>query len=117
MQNNPNFFSEEVSRRFPTSIDMLEPSSQLLAATTTLPYPPNVKLHSIVGIGQARLDGEPSDGIVPVNSARLCRVASERDIYAKHTDLNKDDESVEEIKCILFQHLRENGTQLSRSLR
>ena len=69
MRDNPDVFSDELARRFPTSVDLLEPSSPILNATARLPYRPGVAVHSIVGEGRYTVGSGPSDGVVPVSSA------------------------------------------------
>ncbi|QEG34969.1 Alpha/beta hydrolase family protein [Bythopirellula goksoeyrii] len=107
--DNPNLFSPELQKRFPTSIDLLEPTSPLLNATLALPYSPSVALHSIVGYGYHTCTGEPSDSVVPVHSARLQGVQSEKDVQAKHEYLHRDPITIAEIARILRIHLRQNG--------
>jgi pimeloyl-ACP methyl ester carboxylesterase len=69
MRDNPHTFNPVVERRFPTSIDMLVPSSPLLDAMHQMRLRPGVTLHSIVGVSHPlSLDG-PSDGVVSVSSA------------------------------------------------
>ena len=99
--DNPMLFREELRERFPTSIDLLEPSSPLLAATASLSYSPAVRLHSIVGTGKPMRDGTPADGVVPVSSARLNCVASELMLDAKHDALHRVPGTVAEIARIL----------------
>jgi hypothetical protein len=104
INNNPNTFSREFSKRIPTSIDMLEPKSRLLLATDKLCLDPHVKLHSIYGYGYHMLGARDSDKVVPVWSAKLPGVSSEKAIHAKHTELHKHDEGINELLCILRKH-------------
>ncbi len=106
LQDNPGVFSQEASRRFPTSIDLLEPSSPLLNATLTLPYRPGIILHTIAGDTHTKLRDGPTDGVVPLSSARLRGVTSEKIVAASHTRLNHDSATVAEIIRILHEHLR-----------
>ncbi len=107
--DNPDLFTEELQNRFPTSVDLLEPESPLLAATRAMPYSPTVALHSVVGYGQFTWKGEPSDGVVPVPSARLIGVQSEKAVEAKHEDLHRDPATVAELVRILHDHLHQRG--------
>ncbi len=102
--DNPSLFHDELRTRFPTSIDLLEPQSPLLGATATLPFSPYVALHSIIGQSQSTWRGEPSDGVVPVASARLLGVASEKTVEAKHQVLHRDPATVGEVVRILREH-------------
>ncbi|QDS96999.1 esterase/lipase family protein [Adhaeretor mobilis] len=109
IRDNPDVFTEEFAERFPTSIDLLEPESALLASTTRLPYSPWVKLHSIIGTGKNMRDGEPADGVVPVASARLLGVASEILVDAKHESLHREPSTTSEVIRILRVHLANCG--------
>ncbi len=104
---NPGVFTRELTRGIPTSIDLLEPNSQLLSAMATLPFPQEVAIHSIIGNGRWTLGYGASDGFVPVSSARESRAISERYIHEKHEKLNKHPEAVEEVIRLLQQHLLE----------
>jgi hypothetical protein len=103
IENNPGVFSPEVRGRIPTSIDMLEPSSCILQATNRLPISPCVVLHSIVG-DKGNAIGEPTDGVVPVKSARHVGVASECFVCGKHTTVQNKPETIAEVLRILRQH-------------
>ena len=109
VRDNPDLFFGQMEDHFPTSIDLLEPQNPLLDATLTLPYSSAVALHSIVGYGHYTLTGEPSDGVVPVHSARLIGVQSEKDVEANHEFLHRDPVTVAELVHILHEHLRQNG--------
>ena len=107
IDRNPGAFRSEVSQRIPSSIDMLEPSSELLQTIDKLPIAPNVKLHSIIGNSRWTLGNGPSDGIVPVESARHAKAISERKIFETHSKLHKHQDAVCELIAILNQHVSE----------
>lgn len=109
MRDNPCVLCFGNTDRFPTSIDLLEPTNPLLVATAALPFTPCVTLHSIIGVARTTWSGEPSDGVVTVSSARLCGVATERFVDEVHTRLHRNRDSVDEIECILRAHLRANS--------
>ena len=69
MQANRDVFSPYLWRKQPTSIDILEPSSPILAALQEMPVNPSVTMHTIIGTGWPRPLREPSDGVVAVSSA------------------------------------------------
>src|SRR5262245_9536742 len=50
MRDNPHTFNPLVERRFPTSVDMLVPSSPLLDAMREMRLRPCVALHTILGV-------------------------------------------------------------------
>ncbi len=106
---NPGVFTPEVSRRVPTSIDVLEPESCLLKATTRLPMSCRVRAHTVLGNHCGILPRRHSDGVVPVESAREDRAITERRIKATHTRLNKHADAIEEVNCLLKQHLIESA--------
>lgn len=108
VRDNPGIFREELSRHIPTSIDLLEPDSQILQATQTLPYRYGVRIHSVVGDETWSLGEGPSDGIVPVSSAYLPGVHSNLVVDARHTQVQRRSETVREIVCILTQHAQGN---------
>jgi pimeloyl-ACP methyl ester carboxylesterase len=69
MRDNPHTFNPVLEQRFPTSIDMLVPSSPLLDAMREMRLREGVALHTILGVSHpVSLDG-PSDGVVSVYSA------------------------------------------------
>lgn len=106
MRDNPGMFSEEMTRRMPTSIDLLEPSSPLLNATARLPYRHGVELHSIIGEGRYTVGSGPSDGVVPVSSARLGGVVSEKFVDSRHGQEPRNEDVIAEVMRILVEHAR-----------
>lgn len=103
---NPGTFEAEFQRRIPTSVDLLEPDSPLLAAMAQLPFASDVRIHSIVGMRQRLLES-PSDGVVPVASARHPNATSEYFINTSHGQLARHAEAVAEVSRILAEHLIE----------
>lgn len=104
MDQNRDVFYEYLWRAPPTSIDLLEPHNPLLLAMAQMPYRRGVRLHSIIGTGGTGLVGEPSDGVVPVSSARHSGVCSELFVPARHTELHHDSKTVAELRRILREH-------------
>jgi hypothetical protein len=107
VRDNPDAFSDEMARRMPTSVDLLEPTSPLLAAIRHLPTAANVRAHSIIGSGYWMPGSGDSDGVVPVVSAQLPGVMSEKMVFARHVQIHRDDEAIGELIRILHQHLIE----------
>ena len=101
---NPGVFSDEVRGRIPTSIDLLDPESQLLQAIEGLQVSPDVRLHSVIGDYHWRIGFGRSDLVVPVQSAREPAAVSELVIKAKHQNVNKELVVVRELLCILNRH-------------
>jgi hypothetical protein len=104
LRDNPCAFRDELRRGIPTSIDLLEPQSCILQAANALPYNHGVTLHSIIGDDRWSPIQGPSDGVVAVSSARIGGVQSELLVDAKHTDAQRDSNTVREVICILSRH-------------
>ena len=107
MDDNRDVFHEYLWRSRPTTIDLLEPSNPLLEAMSRMPFGQGVRLHSVIGTGRRTLDGEQSDGVVPVSSARQPGVLTELYVPVRHSHVNKSDESVAELVRILREHAQE----------
>ena len=108
IRGNPGVFSDEVSRRIPTSIDLLEPKSRLLQAIDGLPVRCRVRMHSVIGNHCRTLLRGRSDGVVLVASARETRAISERFVDATHAKTKSHPESIQEVLSILQHHLAES---------
>jgi pimeloyl-ACP methyl ester carboxylesterase len=104
LRDNPGAFREEITRGIPTSVDLLEPDSQILEATTRLCYRPDVQLHTILGDRVWQPSEGPSDGVVAVSSARLVGVETELDVDARHTEIQRHPETSREVMAILARH-------------
>jgi pimeloyl-ACP methyl ester carboxylesterase len=101
MRDNPSTFNPVVERRFPTSIDMLVPSSPLLDAMREMRLRPDVALHTILGVSHPlSLDG-PSDGVVSVHSANHPGCQSILALNAPHARVHHRLETSLEILRIL----------------
>ena len=107
IRDNPNCFSDEFTKRIPTSVDLLKPDSPLLRAIDHLPKSSTVPEHTILGEGYFMLRAGDSDKVVPVTSASKAGVASEKRIHEKHGDLHESDEGIREVICILRKHALE----------
>jgi hypothetical protein len=108
-RDNPGLFRPELSRRVPTSIDLLEPGSLVLQSTQCLPYGSGVHVHSIIGNDRWTIGEGQSDGVVPVSSARIAGVQSELMVDAKHTQVQRHPHTVREVICILTNHAALSG--------
>ncbi|MGI9518604.1 MAG: esterase/lipase family protein [Pirellulaceae bacterium] len=103
--DNPGVFSNEFQQRTPNTIDLLEPGSTLLQAIDRLPQSSGVQAHSIIGTGYWLPHNGNSDLIVPVSSAQRQETVTERQVRGFHGQLKRNEESLEELFCILRQHL------------
>lgn len=107
IKQNPGAFKPEITRRIPTSIDLMEPSSCLLRTIKVLCAGPNVQLHNIVGVGCFSPLTGCGDGVVARRSAQHHSVSTERQIHTTHGGLHETDEAIEELLCILQRHILE----------
>jgi pimeloyl-ACP methyl ester carboxylesterase len=95
-----------LQKKIPTSVDLLEPTHPLLQAIDQLPLSNCVSAHSIIGDGCCtRFVGHPSDGVVPVSSARLTGVASELYVDERHQNVQRSFAASQEVRRILCEHV------------
>jgi hypothetical protein len=109
-RDNPGAFRAELSRGVPTSVDLLEPDSQILEATTRLCFRPGIQLHSVIGDYEWTPSEGQTDGVVAVSSARLMGVQSELFVDAEHTRIQSRPETSSEVSCILIKHAAMNAS-------
>jgi len=109
LAENPGVFSPELARRYPTSVDLLNPSSNLLLTISCLPIAPHVRYHSIIGKGCWMIGNGDSDGVVPVDSARLSGATTETLVTDRHTELPQDPVVIDELFRILREHASEKA--------
>ena len=107
LADNPGVFSPELRKRIPTSIDMLQPSSNLLQTIRCVPIAPGVPVHSIVGVGGLFSLHGPSDGVVTAASAKHTREASRMEVDATHAWVHRQPETTAEVSRILQLHLQQ----------
>jgi pimeloyl-ACP methyl ester carboxylesterase len=101
IRDNPGTFNPVVERRFPTSIDMLMPSSPLLEAMQHMRLRPGLALHNLIGVSHpVSLDG-PSDGVVSVHSASHPGCRTVLAIGASHVKVHRTLEASQEVLRIL----------------
>jgi pimeloyl-ACP methyl ester carboxylesterase len=103
-RDNFDLLNEAVTRRMPTSIDLLDPNQPFLDTVGRLRVSQCVTLHSIIGEGGHAISHGQSDGIVTVESARHAGVASELYVPASHSGILRHSATVDEIKRILRLH-------------
>ncbi|MFM8827001.1 MAG: esterase/lipase family protein, partial [Actinomycetota bacterium] len=109
VEMNPGMLRPDYERRMPTTVDLLQPSSELLQAIESLRVPCWVSTHSIVGNGHASLTGERDDCVVAVSSAHTPGAVSEIMVPASHTRVHHQPLAIQEVQRILVQHLQETG--------
>jgi pimeloyl-ACP methyl ester carboxylesterase len=106
-RDNPGVFSPEVAERIPTSVDMLNPDSQLLQSISQLPASPVVRFHSISGYGYGSLWEGAGDGVVSAASTLHPADDSHLAIHATHTSVHRKMEAVAEVVRLLHLHIEE----------
>lgn len=109
IRDNPGVFTKEITRRIPTSIDLLEPKSKMLQAIDQLPVRDGVILHSIIGNRCLTLTLARSDGVVPVKNAIERRASTQLFVKATHGDVKKVPEAIKEFRAILDLHLNQSS--------
>jgi pimeloyl-ACP methyl ester carboxylesterase len=116
--HNPTAEFRFASNKVPNSLRLLTPGDPSLELLASRPKPANVHFHSIVALGQAggaervlSLGSPPpnSDGVVTYASAHLEGVDSECVVSSDHTHMKSCPQTVQEIRRILRDHLRECG--------
>ncbi len=93
-------------RRPPTSISGLSPTSPFLRALNQRPI--EVPHHSIIGDRGRGNSPNSSDGVVRYSSSHLATADSEKIVPAGHTPFHHP-MAVEEIRRILYKHLKQSG--------
>jgi hypothetical protein len=102
VKDNPDAFDSRRFRRFPTSIETLEPNSPILTAIESM-QPGPTAFHSIIGSYRATGVDQSTDGVVPYRSAHLDGV-TEKVVRSDH-GVQKDPEAIIEVRRILREHL------------
>jgi pimeloyl-ACP methyl ester carboxylesterase len=115
--NNPNAWRESM-REIPTSVDMLDPDNPAIQVLNHRTKPERVRYHSVIGVVKSNhflqelrntlnWDDAPGDGVVRYDSAHLDFTESEVVVKADHMKVHHHPKAVQEVKRILYQHLRE----------
>ena len=103
-RDNPGVFSPEITERIPTSVEMLDPNSDILQATDRLPLNPCVTFHSVIGHGFHTAGDGDGDKVVTVDSANFPCAKSQIGVHAKHTQVQRQLETSAEVARILREH-------------
>ncbi len=106
VKDNPDAFNARKFKHMPTSIETLDPNSDVLAALLAMKPGDGVIFHSI--IGSLNPDGvrKTTDGVVPYQSAHLegPNVKSEKVVRSDH-GVQTDSAAILEVRRILIEHL------------
>lgn len=104
LEQNPGVFADIVQKRLPTSIDLLKPQSPLLDAMREMRIGEGVELHTIMGVTLHPSLRGPSDGVVPVASAKHPDSLSEVLTQSPHAKVHRAPEATREVARILAEH-------------
>jgi len=106
VKENPDTFDSRRFRRFPSSIETLDPSSPILTALLSMQpsQTASAKFHSIIGSLRPSGVDRTTDGVVPYRSAHLDGVVSELVVRSDH-GVQKDPEAIREVRRILREHV------------
>ena len=111
LKDNSDAFDRRRFRRFPTSIETLDPGSPILKSLLAMKPGPGVTYHSVIGSLRPGAVDDSTDGVVPYRSTHLdascaisARVESERVVRSDH-GVQKDGEAIQEVRRILREHI------------
>ena len=106
---NPQLSEVRALKDIPRSTDNMDPKSPFIKTLSSLPVAPGVTAHSIIAVKNS---GDPkekwTDGVVNYSSAHIEPVASELVVHSGHSTQDHP-ETIEEVRRILLEHLRESG--------
>lgn len=113
VKDNSDYFDRRRFKRFPSSIETLEPNSPILTAILNMKPNPNVTFHSVIGSTRPVELEYRTDGVVPYRSSHLDGVASEKVVRSDH-GVQKNGEAIGEVVRILREHLDIQAPSLAR---
>jgi hypothetical protein len=90
-------------KRFPDSVDTLDPENDFVVALKSVPIVKDVPYHSIIGDRGRGDSPRSSDGVVPYWSSHLDGAQSER-IVPSHHGAHQHPEGIAEVHRILSQY-------------
>ena len=106
---NPQLKAVRFIKDAPRSTDNMDPKSPFIKNLSSMPIVEGVTAHSIIAVKNPK---EPkdrwNDGVVEYTSAHIDGVASELVVNSGHSTQDHP-ETIEEVRRILLQHLRESG--------
>jgi pimeloyl-ACP methyl ester carboxylesterase len=109
IKDNPHAFDSRRFRRFPSSIETLDPASPILAALLKMKPGPGVTFHSVIGAIRPSGIDQSTDGVVAYPSAHIDLAPPPRYEKVVRSDhgVQKADEAIREVLRILHEHLGE----------
>ncbi len=90
-----------------TSLDSLTRKSAVLTLIRETKVPEDVKHHNIIAIRDGKSADDWTDGVVSYQSAHRGDVESELVVRARHSEVHRDPQSIDEVRRILIVHLNE----------
>ena len=105
VKDNPDAFDRRRFRRFPTSIETLDPSSPILRALEIMKPGPGVTYHSIIGSLRPGGVDDTTDGVVPYKQRSLSDGAVSEKVVRSDHGVQKDGEAIREVLRILKEHV------------
>jgi hypothetical protein len=90
----------------PTAIDNMDGSTPFIKTLSSLPIAPGVKAHSIIAVQGNGPPEQGDDGVVKYTSAHIDGVDSELIVRDGHST-QATPETIEEVRRILYAHLKE----------
>jgi triacylglycerol esterase/lipase EstA (alpha/beta hydrolase family) len=106
---NPQLRAARSMKEIPKSTDNMDPKSRFVQMYNTFPVVPGVTAHSIVAVKNPKDPKEKwNDGVVEYKSAHIEPVKSELIVNSGHSTQDHP-ETIEEVRRILLEHLRETG--------
>ncbi len=104
VQKNPDAFNSRKFKRFPTSIENLEPDSPVLLALLQMKPRQGIVFHSIIGAKYPDARSKTTDGVVSYTSSHFPLAVSEKVVNSDH-GVQKAPLAILEVKRILLEHL------------
>jgi triacylglycerol esterase/lipase EstA (alpha/beta hydrolase family) len=96
-------------KEIPKSTDNMDPKSRFVQMYNTFPIAPGVTAHSIIAVKNPNDPKEKwNDGVVEYKSAHIEPVKSELIVNSGHSTQDRP-ETIEEVRRILLEHLRESA--------
>lgn len=106
---NPQLKAVRFIKEVPRSTDNMDPKSQFIRNLSSMPIADGVTAHSIIAVKNRKDPKEKwNDGVVEYKSAHIEGVDSELVVNSGHSTQDHP-ETIEEVRRILLQHLRESG--------
>ena len=106
---NPQLKAVRFIKEVPRSTDNMDPKSPFIKKLSSMPTAEGVKTHSIIAVKNPKDPKDKwNDGVVEYKSAHINGVDSELVVNSGHSTQDHP-ETIEEVRRILLQHLRESG--------